>query len=188
MSSTATIDHKERHTEGAGSYPTSAPGRKLYLAARAAIILFAVVQLICVSVAAGKYGHQPWLNPTLSPAITAFVFSSLDIVGVLHWDVRAYHLTRVLYDGLLACGFAIAAGFLGNLALPWMKGDLTDLIDGEVCYVSGKLGIVILTFMLLEVILEAAICAEGIKDTMNIHCDDERCRHRQGANESPMAV
>lgn len=131
------------------TFTPGTPGRTRYLTLRALNIFFCAVLLIFSSVAAGKYNRVDWLDPSLAPAITSLLYSTSDIIAVLGWNVRAHHLQRALYDGLLAVGFAIAAGFLGKLALPYMNGDAKRAgdPDGEVI---GALGAVVLTCMLIE--------------------------------------
>ena len=72
-------------------YPSSEPGRRLYMTARALSMLFGLV-LIAVSVAAFLIPpkQDTWLSPVLSPAVSAFIHSGLDLLRVCRSPSRAH--------------------------------------------------------------------------------------------------
>ncbi|KAK4168234.1 hypothetical protein QBC43DRAFT_309915 [Cladorrhinum sp. PSN259] len=157
------------------SFPPGAPLRRIYLASRATSTILGLIQIISAAVAFSVFSRRHWLDPCLSPAITSFIYSSLEIFTVLYWHCRAHHLTRALYDGLISVGFAVATGFFIKLAMPSMMGG-----DGPGVALLGGL---ILACMLLQIIIHGGISLEGVKDTMIM-----RHRTRQARNESLLSA
>jgi len=161
------------------SFPPGAPLRRIYLASRATSTILGLIQIISAAVAFSVFSRRHWLDPCLSPAITSFIYSSLEIFTVLYWHCRAHHLTRALYDGLISVGFAVATGFFIKLAMPSMMGE-----DGsEHVAAVAVLGGLILNCMLLQIIIHGGISLEGVKDTMMM-----RHRTRQARNESLLSA
>ncbi len=104
--------------------PPVFPGRPVYLAARGANIVLALL-LFALSFVAERVIHRPsWMNPILTPSLTAACFSSYDLGRALPFFVctgsgrraparRAHPHTRILYDGVaIGTGLGVAAGFL----------------------------------------------------------------------------
>lgn len=110
-----------------GSYfPKSTPSRPVYLAARYASVSLAIA-LIALAVAANNAVHRPeWMSPILSPAINAWCASTIDAVVVARRDRRYPRLQRLLHDGAIGVGCAVAGGFLVAFTL----GDIRGTRDG----------------------------------------------------------
>lgn len=100
------------------AFPQLHPSRRAYLLARTASTILGLLQIICAATAFSLLSRRRWLDPCLSPAITSFIYSSIEIFSALYWRARAYHLTRALYDGIIAAGFAVATGFFVKIASP----------------------------------------------------------------------
>jgi len=77
-------------------------------------------------------------------------------------------LTRALYDGIIAVGFAVATGFFVKIALPSFQRAENEGGAG-----AAALGGVILGCMLTQILLHAGVSVEGWRDTMRIHKDRE---------------
>jgi len=131
-------------------YTPDTPGRRLYLFARSANVFLCALILIFVSIVAGKYRYVFWLDPTLAPSITSFLYSIAEIAAVVGWNARAHRLQRALYDGALAVGFAIAAGFLGSYAVPFVKCEEEEYKGNPNRVKIAGLGVAILTCMVIE--------------------------------------
>ncbi|KAK3358232.1 hypothetical protein B0T25DRAFT_580136 [Lasiosphaeria hispida] len=156
-------------------YPPTAPHRRLYLFTRTLSIILALIQIGTAATVAGAFKQVHWLDPSLTPAITTLLYSSVDIVCILRWDRRSHHLTRSVYDGALAVGFAVAAGFLARLAVPFMRGK-----EGGV--VVGALGVVVLACMLLQVIIHFGVCVGGVQETVEIRHERQQQENGDNAN------
>lgn len=111
-----------------GSYfPKSTPIRPTYLAIRSTSAILGVV-LVLLAVLATCVVHRPrWLDPILSPAINAWSASGIDMFLVLRRDKRYPRLQRLLHDGAIGIGCAVAAGFLVAFTL----GDIRGTRDGS---------------------------------------------------------
>ncbi|KAK1760033.1 hypothetical protein QBC47DRAFT_357842 [Echria macrotheca] len=97
-------------------FPPSHPTRTLYLVARSTSVLLGLLQITLAAIAYTLFSRR-WLDPTLSPAITTFIYSAIEIFSVLYWHARAHYYTRAFYDGGISVGFAVAAGFMVKLAV-----------------------------------------------------------------------
>ena len=132
------------------AYPRSAPGRPAFLAARAAAAVFSLV-LFVLSFPAERVAHRGrWMSAVMSPSINAFIANALDLGFVLCRDTRSHPLQRLLWDGLLACGFAVSAGFMVKMTM----GDVTRT-DPTSSGLSAGLGGAML-FLLFSIMWVAA--------------------------------
>ncbi|KAK5661076.1 hypothetical protein OQA88_10966 [Cercophora sp. LCS_1] len=143
-------------------YPPTTRGRTAYLLFRFITLFFATLMLIAVSVAAGRLNQPSWLDPTLAPGITSFLYSLFDIISVVLGETRSFYLTRIFLDGLLAVGFPIAAGFLGRLAVPLMDGVARQRGDRDGEAVEA-MGAVILTCMLIQMIIYGGVSFRAVR-------------------------
>ncbi len=123
-------------------YPADAPHRAAYLATRALTIALALGEIALAVVAQVAVNRGRWMSPMLSPAITVLFHGGIDTLCVVRAGRRAHPLTRLLYDGALGVGFAIASGFLVSFTL----GDVT-LTSPTSTIESGAVGGLILFFM-----------------------------------------
>ncbi|KAK0639897.1 hypothetical protein B0T16DRAFT_497865 [Cercophora newfieldiana] len=168
-------NHNHHCASSSPSYfPPSHPTRKLYLLARSASVLLALLQIILATIAFTLFSRRRWLDPTLSPAITTLIYSSIEIFSVLYWHARAHHYTRAFYDGGIAVGFTVAMGFMVRLALPSMR-------DGEGGEGAGVVGGIILIGMISQVIIHAAVSVAGVRDTLRVRREK---REERNAEES----
>ena len=104
----------------ARAYPATSPHRTAFLATRMLLVAFGLVEIALSVVALRSIDRETWMSPILSPAITSFFVSAVDIFLVVSLERRSHALTRMLYDGAIGVGFAIASGFL----VSFMLGDL----------------------------------------------------------------
>jgi len=108
------------------AYPPTSPNRTVFLTVRAVAIVLAVVEVV-LAIVAQRVIHRPnWMSPILSPAITVWWPSGLDIFFVIRQNRRSHPLSRWLYDGAIGIGFAVAAGFLVAFTLPDLVGSRED--------------------------------------------------------------
>lgn len=119
-----------------------------YLTVRSCSLVFCLSQIILVSIAAsgavsrsgggytvplpasddnpaGDPGRKlrHWLDPCLSPPISAFCWCASDLFGVWRWERRVHHIARGVYDAVLAIGFVIAGGFFVHMARGVLSGE-----------------------------------------------------------------
>ena len=141
--SNSTNNHHHCAPSSPSYYPPSHPTRTLYLLTRSTSVLLAVLQITLASIAYTLFSRRRWLDPCLSPAVTTFIYSSIEIFSVLYWHARAHHYTRAFYDGAISVGFAVAAGFMVKLGLGSMR-------DGEGGEGAGVLAGVILMGMISQ--------------------------------------
>jgi len=166
-------------------YTPGTPGRTLYLAARGVNVFVCAIILIFVSIVAGKYDYVYWLNPSLAPSITSFLYSIAEITAVIGWNTRAHRVQRALYDGALAVGFAIAAGFLGSYAVPFVNCDEEEYKGNPDRERIAGLGVTILVCMLIEFIVYVGIAAEGVWQTAKGGCCCHLCDGEHAHTEHP---
>lgn len=106
-----------------GSYfPESSPSRQLYLAARYTSVALGVLLIILAVLATAVINRPKWLAPVLSPAINAGYSSMVNILTVTRWDRRYRQIQRLLYDGAIGVGCAVAGGFLVAFTLGDIQG------------------------------------------------------------------
>ncbi|CAK7212322.1 hypothetical protein SCUCBS95973_001424 [Sporothrix curviconia] len=85
----------------------------LYVAARVVNILLGLALFALALVVEFQYNRGTWVNPIMTPSITATVYSAYDVVLVLVRRRRNHPHMRILYDGVcLGTGLAVASGFL----------------------------------------------------------------------------
>ncbi|KAK3368696.1 hypothetical protein B0H63DRAFT_488972, partial [Podospora didyma] len=144
---------KNAAREAAIAFPRSHPHRSTYLAIRLTSIFLTLSQIILVAVASGVLRRKRWTDPTLSPATAALVWSVIDVVQILRQQRRMHYLARAIYDALLACGCAVAAGFLVHIAV------VPAVRDGDVAATGVAVGI--LGGMLSELSLHAYFAVGG---------------------------
>ncbi|KAK4455265.1 hypothetical protein QBC34DRAFT_389666 [Podospora aff. communis PSN243] len=121
-----------------------------------------------------------WLDPILWAGITSFLYSTSDLVTTIWCHNRSHHMTRIIYDGLLAAGFAISTGFFADRAWPYIKMDPKGLQrqgnpDGDTI---GALGIVIFMASLVQIVIYIGYSIGGVRDTLRIR--------RQGQQGAPL--
>jgi hypothetical protein len=153
------------------AFPRFHPSRRAYLLARIASTILGLLQIICAATAFSLLSRRRWLDPCLSPAITSFIYSSIEIFSALYWRARAYHLTRALYDGVIAAGFAVAIGFFVKIALPTFQNAHDGGGSG-----AAVLGGVILGCMLSQILVHAGVSVEGWRETVRIHKEKKETR------------
>ncbi|CAK7234778.1 hypothetical protein SBRCBS47491_009064 [Sporothrix bragantina] len=103
-------------------YPPHVPGSTdgnavhavpFYVAARIVNILLGLVLFALALVVEFRYKRGTWVNPIMTPSISALAYSGYDVFLVLFRHRRGHPHMRILYDGvLLGTGLAVASGFL----------------------------------------------------------------------------
>lgn len=84
-----------------------------YVAARVTNIVLALVLLALALVAEFTYDRGTWVNPILTPALTAWGYCCYDVFQVFRVGRRVHPHIRIMYDGVcLGTGLAVASGFL----------------------------------------------------------------------------
>ncbi|CAK7205225.1 hypothetical protein SEUCBS139899_007992 [Sporothrix eucalyptigena] len=84
-----------------------------YMLARIAVISLGVVLFPLALVADFKYKKRTWVNPIMTPSLTALGYSAYDLYLVLAHCRRGHPHIRIFYDGIcLGSGLAVASGFL----------------------------------------------------------------------------
>ena len=126
-------------------YPATAPHRPLYLAARSLALALGLILIALAVVAQRAIDRDTWMAPVLSPAIQSCFANGVDLWFIFRKNLRAVALQRLVYDGLLAVGFAIAAGFLVAFTL----GDLRQTREGSSA-ATAAVGAAILFCMFAE--------------------------------------
>ncbi|KAM7194842.1 hypothetical protein V8F33_007040 [Rhypophila sp. PSN 637] len=167
------------------THPPSSYNR--YILVRALSIIFCLVQITLVAIAASgalsssysnstspelKNEDNPngdprkklkhWLDPCLSPAISAFFWCAADLLSVWMSQRRAHHIARGVYDAVLAIGFTIAGGFFIHMARGVLSGSDRDAGYGNLS--EMVVGGLIVVCMGSEVILHSIVSYEGIRD------------------------
>ena len=102
-------------------YGASSPHRPLFLAARTLCICLGIVLIALSIIAQRGIGRDKWMAPILSPAIQSCCTSGIDVYFILRRNRRSPALQRLLYDGAIGIGFAIAGGFLVSFTLGDMQ-------------------------------------------------------------------
>jgi len=129
------------------AYPKSSPGRPVFVAARATAAVLSLVLFVLSFPAERAAGRKVWMSAVMSPSINAFIANAMDFCFILARNTRSHPLQRLLWDGALACGFAVSAGFMVKLTL----GDITRT-DPTSSNLSAGLGGAML-FLLFSILL-----------------------------------
>lgn len=138
------------------SYPATAPHRAVFLTVRTLVVIFGIVEIALSIVAQQSIDRGDWMAPMLSPAITSAWASGLDVYFVACHNRRSHPLTRMLYDGAIGIGYAIAAGFLVSFTL----GDLIRSTAGSTS-TTAAVGAAILFCMFSSMVLQFGISVSG---------------------------
>ncbi|KAM7200849.1 hypothetical protein V8F20_005091 [Naviculisporaceae sp. PSN 640] len=156
-----------------------------YILVRSISVVVCLLQIILVAIAASgsisKAGYtnplppdddnptgdpqrklKHWLDPCLSPAISALCWTATDVLGVWKWQRRAHHIARGVYDAIIAVGFCIAGGFFVYMARGVLTGRDRENGWGNSSEMAVGGGIVVC--MIAEVILHSIVACEGITD------------------------
>ena len=114
-----------------------------YLAVRWTNVVLALV-LLALALVAEFVLHRPdWVNPILTPSLTAMGFSVGDLFSVYVYNRRAHPHFRIGYDGVcLGTGLAVASGFL----TAWIVNDK-----------PGEIGHAVPTLILMGMYMMATI-------------------------------
>lgn len=112
----------ERAIRNGTYYSEDTPSRPVYLAARCTSVCLGVLLVILAVVATAALDRPAWLAPVLSPAINALVISAVNVTLIVCRDRRYWRLHRLLYDGALGVGCAVAGGFLVSFTLGDIRG------------------------------------------------------------------
>jgi len=119
---------------------------KTYLTLRLLSISLATLNLCLLIPSVTYYRQKRWMDPTLSPTLTTLIHSAVDVFVIWKWKCRAHYSTRAVYDGAIAAGCAVAAGFLGQRVVNAVRADGTA--EG-----AGVLGGFILGGLVLQVLV-----------------------------------
>jgi hypothetical protein len=117
-------------------YPPSTRARRAFVAARALTIVCCLVLFPLSFVAAQRLDRPGWQTPMLTPSIWVACRSAFDLYFVVRCGRRSHALVRLGYDGVLAVGLAVAAGFLVQFTM----GDLTGTAAGADAATAGVAG------------------------------------------------
>ncbi|KAK4448878.1 hypothetical protein QBC34DRAFT_406283 [Podospora aff. communis PSN243] len=158
-----TCNHKTTPPSSPSYFPPSHPSRTTYLSLRTSSTLLGLLQVSLAAAAFSLYSRRRWLDPCLSPAIASLIYSGIEVFSVLYWRARAICYTRAIYDGCIAVGFGVALGFFVYIARESLRG-----VEGEDGVATKGMGAVIIACMVVQIMIHAAVSAEGVKDWMRV--------------------
>jgi len=123
--------------------PTIRTAPSNYLTARSVSVFLAVTQLTLIGIAAGVLHTKRWTDAGLSPPIASLFWSGIDIFTILRFEKHAHVLARCWYDGLLAVGHVVAAGFFVSMAVvpafgPAGSVEMAGVGVGVLCCLVGQ--------------------------------------------------
>lgn len=130
------------------------PHRGLYVGLRATGILLALT-LVALSVVATKAArlHGRWLSAMLSPSINSTVLHAVDLWGIYRTSRRSPPVVRLFWDGGVAAGLMIAAGFVTS----WTAG-LANNNKGDETMVWGVDRLVLGAIIVAAMYSELYVC------------------------------
>lgn len=126
-------------------YPQSSPNRQVYLAARSFGIICSIVLTVLGAITLSVIPRGNWGAAVLSPCLSTLFASSFEVWCILGSNQRSHHWRRVLYDGALGIGYAIAFGFLVSFTSPDISRS-----DPKSTASSAAVGLAILLLMMIE--------------------------------------
>ncbi|KLU85092.1 hypothetical protein MAPG_04124 [Magnaporthiopsis poae ATCC 64411] len=137
--------------------------RGLYIGLRSTGILLALT-LIALSVLATRVAglHGRWLSAMLGPSINSTVLHAVDLWGIYRTSRRSPPVLRLFWDGGVAVGIMIAAGFVAS----WTAG-LANNNAGDEMTVQGVdrlvLGAVIVAGMYSASLIHLGMSITGFR-------------------------
>ncbi|EFY91642.1 hypothetical protein MAC_02232 [Metarhizium acridum CQMa 102] len=143
-------------------YPQGSPNRHVYLAARSFGILCSIALTILASITLSVVPRGKWGAAVLSPCISTLLTSSFEVWCILGANRRSHYWRRVLYDGALGIGYAIAFGFLVSFTRPDISRSDPKAAS------SAAVGIAILILMVVELLLQIVFTWSGIRELLRI--------------------